>query len=1108
MISIKNILTISAFEAKVLWRNWFFRIIAILGIGFLTIFNLVVVSEIGTPDWRVLANGWILPSASLLMISIPQAAAVIFLATGLIKKDKKLDTNEVFFVRPISNLDYVFGKALALFKLFFLLTFALLCIPLIVGLTSPYASVSPKAFIISPLLTSFPTIVFVTGIAFLLVTIIKNQPVSIVLLIGLAGFQFIYYFDKFSNIFDFMAFRLPMLASEMNGFPDIELALWQRSFYFITGIACLFLTAIFMERLPGHNSAQKATAVISLTLLVFSSLIMFRLWNMRHEPIAFREQMITANGHWATVPNADILQHAINFRWRGNELQSTSEVLVENKTNGKLDSIYFTLNPGLIVSQIEVDGKRVQFRRDVQFFSIDEQIDLQPGDKLRLTITYGGPISEAAAHLEVDQNRYDDANEFLLYSLKKKYAYLEDDYVLLTSDVLWYPDSKAGYNRKIATRGRRSFIDFQLTVKVPPGKTPVSQGKMIERDSVYVFKPEYPLPQISLVIGDYHKKAITLGGVEYTLYHHRDNDFFIRQLDQLGDTLGHLIKDVADEYEDAQKLSYPFKRMQFVEVPVHFTAYNKIYESYQAFLQPESVFWPEKGGDIRQFDFRRQLRDMNEQAAHNNQILTEKQKQANVFNDLVRKVFTKQTGSDWVNDGAHADNPDYSLFPNYYDFSAGFVSNDLPLLNRSISTYLRNDRQVQNDYSRNINGISFTEECNQLMRKSPLNKVVTEAPFSKITKSVTLKSEYLFSYLSHTLGENNFKSFLYDWINTHQHQLTEYEDFRKAIMSRFGLDIDPVIRKVYNETSQPAFEIGEVQKYEVMDRDRKRYQVLLEIKNSGQSDGVMEIKFETKENSDDNDQFEFMNGNTGDETPTKVLVVNQGETKLFGFVLDDKPNDITINTMVSHNIPSVITIPVGVLSKRDGNFLFDGERVIDEMKVPEQYELIVDNEDPAFSTFSPVKPTILKAYLDSQTDQKYYGTWASSYSKWLPTTNSAFYGEVVRSAHTTRSGNGEKTATWTAELKEDGFYDVYVYMIGKNQNEFRGSDDDGRQFEYHYSIKNADGTDHIKYNITNAEPGWNYLGSYYFSKTGGSVTLTDECGLRIVYADAVKWVKQ
>jgi hypothetical protein len=1109
MMSIKNILTIAAFESKVLWRNWFFRILALAGIGFLTIFNLAVFSELDTPRWGELANGFIIPYASLLMISIPQAAAVIFLATGLVKKDKKLDTNEVFFVRPISNLDYVMGKALALFKLFFLLNFVLLCIPLIVGLTNPLATINPMAFVVYPLLTSIPSIVFTTGIAFLLVTIIRNQPISIVLLIGLAGVQLIYYFDKFSNILDFTSFRLSMLASEMTGFIDIEFALWQRSFYLVTGIAFLFITAFFLDRLAGHKSGHRATVLAGVVLLLLSAFIMVNLWNMRQASMATREDMIAVNGRWTNVPNIEISAHAIALEWAGHEIISTSNIRVKNNTGERLDTIYFTLNPGLTVDAILLNDKPTAFNRDVQMVSINQGVTLEPGQEAKVQINYHGPVWESAAHLEVDQKRYETANDFLIFSLPKKYGYLEDDYVLLTKDVLWYPDTEVGYNRTAAAKERQSFSDFELTVKAPAGKMPVSQGAVIAKDNVYTFKPEYPLPHISLVIGDYQKKEITVDSVTYSVFHYPRNDFFVKQLDQLADTLSYLITDVANEYEDAQKLTYPFKRLQFVEVPMMFAAYRKIYESHQAFVQPETVFWPEEGGEIRQFDFRRQMRDMNRQATRTNQVLTDKQKQANVFNDLVRKVFTKQIGSRWVYDGKDFDNADYSLFPIYYDFNSGIVSRDWALLNRSIATYLRNDKQVQNDYSREINGISFTEECNTLMATSPITKILTEAEFGKINKSVSLKSQYLFSYLGQTIGESQFKSFLYDWVNTHQHQLSTYEDFRTVVRARFSVDLDPIIRKVYSETSQPAFEIQDVQKYEVMDGDRKRYQVLVKAKNSGTSDGVLEIKFNSKENTDE-DNYAKVNEEVEEETPGQLSVIKQGETKLLGFVLDEKPNTLTINTIISRNIPSVINISMGTLTRREGGLLFEGERVVEKENDPPHYEVIIDNEDPGFSNFSPIKPTLLKAYIDSRKEgeQKYYGEWDSSYASWLATTGSDFYGSVIRSAHFTRSGNGEKLATWTPTLKEDGFYDLYVYMRGKNQNTWIGNDTDNKQFDYNYIINNVDGTDNIKYNITNAEPGWNYLGSYYFSKTGGSVSLTDRCDLWTVYADAVKWVKQ
>ncbi|MGK7390110.1 MAG: hypothetical protein ACNS60_07155 [Candidatus Cyclobacteriaceae bacterium M2_1C_046] len=1106
-------MTISQYEAKVLWRNWFFRIVAILGLGAVLILNLAEFSELDTPPWRLLFNSWIFPSSTLFLIAIPQVAAIIFLATGLIKKDKKLDTNEVFFVRPITNLDYVLGKALALFKLFFILNFVLLLIPLVVTLTSPFATFNPVAYIVYPLLTSISTIVFVTGVSFLLVTLIKNQPISIVLLIGITGVQLIYYFDKFSNILDFMAFRLSLLPSEMTGFADLEFVLWHRSFYFLAGIACLSITAFFLDRLSSNRFAYITTGLAGMVLLALSSFFIIKLWDMRQDPISLRQEMISVNDKWATIPNVDIVSNAIDFEMIDDEISVTSDMVIKNNTAQALDQIYFTLNPGLAVDEVNINNQSTEINRNLHILSINNgDLNLAPGQEAKIRIKYSGSIIESAAHLEVDQERYESSNDFSMYSLKKKYAFLQHDYVLLTKDVLWYPDTQIGYSRKSATKERLSFIDFQLKVKTAAGKIPVSQGELIVNDDVYQFKPEYPLPQISLVIGDYEKKEITVDSVTYAVYHYPKNDYFARQLDQLADTLSYLITDIVNEYEDAQKISYPFKRMHFVEVPIHFAAYNKIYENHQAFLQPETVFWPEEGADINQFDFRRQLRDMNLQAAKSNQVLTDKQKQANVFKDLVKRVLTKQIGANYTFDGNNADEPDYSIFPNYYAYNSGIVSKDWPLLNRSIATYLRNDKEPQKDYSRNINGISFTEECNNLMRESSMTDILTKAEFNKINKSISLKSQYLFSYLGQVIGENKLKAFLFDWVNDHQHQLTSYEEFRKAIQLEFNLDIDPIIKKVYFETSQPAFEILNIQNYEVMDGDRKRYQVLVEVKNSGENDGVIEVKLNSGANSVDDDDDYFMKLNMEDQGSAveNLFLIRQGETKLLGFVLDEKPNNIALNTIISRNIPAVINVSIGALTKREGGSLFKGERVLYEERPAQQYEVIVDNEDKGFTTFSPIKPTVLKAYLDSQkdSDQKYYGSWDRPYSSWEPTTGSDFYGSVIRSAHFTRAGSGEKTATWTPEFKEEGFYDIYVYMQGKNQNQFQGNDGDSKQFNYHYIINHSDGTDNINYNISNAESGWNYLGSYYFSKTGGSVSLTDKCDFRTVYADAIKWVKQ
>ncbi len=1112
MRALNNILTIARYESKVVWRNWFFRIVSLAGVGFVLIFNLAIFSEIDQARRFELSNSWMMPYATMVMISIGQVAAVIFLATGLIKKDKKLDTNEVFFTRPISNLDYVLGKALALFNLFFWLNLVLLLIPLIINLTNPNTAFNPLAFIFYPLVISLPTVVFCTGIAFFLVTLLRNQPITLVLLLGISAVELIYYFDKFSYIFDFMAFRLPLFHSEMSGFAHLDLALWQRAFYMVAGLAFLFLTAFFLDRLASHKRKKLLTGLAGIVLVGMAALMMLRLLDLRETPIALREDMIAINGEWADVPNIEILSNNLKVEVIDKTLVGSATLTVKNNQSRALNSIYFTLNPGLKVSTFTIDGKAVDFQSKLQVVLADMPAALEPGDLATVQVSYQGTIWETVAHLEVDQERLESPRDYLMFSLPKKYAFLQSDYVLLTADVLWYPDTQIGYSRESPRKERTAFVDFQLEVKTRQGMLPVSQGERVQEGDVYHFRPEYPLPQLSLAIGAYQKEEIVVDSVSYEVYHYSDDiDYASEYLDQVADTLSFLIKDIVNEYEDVQQITFPFRRMQFVETPVVFSAYNKVYESQQAFLQPETVFWPEEGGDIREFDFRRQLKDMDEQAKRDNQVLSDKEKQANVFNDLVKKVFTKQSGTVWFYDGQNKDEANFALFPQLYSFNSGVVSQAWPLLDRSISSFLQNDRQEENDYSRNINGISFIEECNELLRKSMLNEILTdETDFNKISKSISLKGQYLFAYLGQLLGQEAFKRFLHEWVNAHQHQLTSYDDFKSAIEQQFGFDLDPVIQKVYFSTTQPAFEIDNIQKFEVLDGDRKRYQVLLDVKNSGDGDGVMEVKFNSEQNNDNPSSRSRTPQETNDEEPGYLTVIKVGETKQIGFVLDEKPEKITFNTLISRNIPSVITMSTGAFSPRKLTTLFEGERILAPMDASSEYEVVVDNEDDGFSTFSPVEPTYLRAYLDSQnpTDKKYYGSWHRSRSKWRATTGSGFYGKTIRSAHFTRSGSGEKLANWDAKLPEEGFYDVYVYMMGKNQNQSNRQDDNSEQFDYNYTIQHSDGTDNIKFNLSKAEFGWNYLGSWYFNAAGAKVTLSDDCEMGTVYADAVKWVKQ
>jgi hypothetical protein len=61
--------------------------------------------------------------------------------------------------------------------------------------------------------------------------------------------------------------------------------------------------------------------------------------------------------------------------------------------------------------------------------------------------------------------------------------------------------------------------------------------------------------------------------------------------------------------------------------------------------------------------------------------------------------------------------------------------------------------------------------------------------------------------------------------------------------------------------------------------------------------------------------------------------------------------------------------------------------------------------------------------------------------------------------------------------------------------------------DFNYLVYHDAGMDKITLDADDAEEGWNFLGSWYFSAGEAKVQLTDQSNGRVVIADAIKWVK-
>jgi ABC-type transport system involved in multi-copper enzyme maturation permease subunit len=242
MLFLHNIRTVARYEAIILRRSWFFRLFSLGALFIFTILNIGLFSPVGDENWQFIAIPAAVPMFNLYLLNIAQAIVVIFLAADFLKRDKNVDTNEVLYTRSMSNFEYVIGKSWGILKLFIGLDLIILSIGLVMNIISKSMTVDLMSYVYYLLIICIPTILFSLGLAFMLMSVIRNQAITFLFLIGIAALDMFWLWYRAGSIFDYMAFGLPIFKSEIVGFDNLNLILNQRLLYLMTGLALILAT--------------------------------------------------------------------------------------------------------------------------------------------------------------------------------------------------------------------------------------------------------------------------------------------------------------------------------------------------------------------------------------------------------------------------------------------------------------------------------------------------------------------------------------------------------------------------------------------------------------------------------------------------------------------------------------------------------------------------------------------------------------------------------------------------------------------------------------------------------------------------------------------------
>jgi hypothetical protein len=1143
MAFLHNISTVAKYEAKTLRRSWFFRLFSIGALVIFTFMNIGLFSPIGDEQWNLVSISSSLPLVNLYLLNIGQAIVVIFLAADFLKRDKKLDTNEVLYTRSMSNFEYVIGKTWGILRLFLGLDILILAIGLLMNIISKTMSIDFIAYIAYLLIICVPTIVFSLGLAFVLMSVLRNQAITFLLLLGIAALNIFYLWFRMGSIFDYMAFGLPVFKSGIIGFDNLSFIIGQRLLYLFLGLALVLATVLLFKRLPQSKLHRNFTIIFLFIFIAGAGFCGYKTYSAYRNGVNDKTLVIETNRQFEDKKFTSITDAFIDFEHKGESLEAFVSLKILNDNKESLDRYFFSLNPTLKVLKITSAGKDLSFTKTNQIIEIDPGRMLGPGQRDSITISYEGTINESFCYPNYSDNIKETPYRITMVNVHKRQAFLRPDYLLLTPETNWYPVAALNYYPSNPAHIKMDFTNFTLRVKNEAGLTAVSQGKMKADTGYSVFLPENPLPGITLAIGNYKSDTLKVDSVTYISYHFPGNDYYKKDLALLKDTLPDLVSGIMRELETNFSTRYPFKTLSIVEVPVQFYSYPKKNTQTRAEVQPSMVLLPEKLSTLQNAGFYKQFTRQKKRMARNNQIITDKELQVRLFNTFVRNTFISGENFTFINGVASNEPTRYRLGPSFYFFKNNFYSSVYPVINAVFESHLQQITPLgpRGGYQAMLGTLSDNDKANLILKKISFRDLLARNPIGDTIRTVlTVKGDWLFNLLRSKAGIDEFKTWFSKYIDEHTFKSIDILQFNEDVKEKFKFDFYPYLNDWYNGKEQPGFLITNLSVNEIIIGDRSRYQVTFIASNPEAVAGLFNVSFRTGGSGGQGGGGQqvtiFTQGGGGRMSISmqgrgmeasdiaRIVLMGPHEAKKIGIILDAQPRAMMINTLFARNIPGEINIPINEIIKIKSNSKeFAGEETLTSIPpFDDPSEIIVDNEDTGFfvskqNTISPLKKLLGISSKSGDTYEQVRMMRAPEY--WQPVVSSSYYGKYIRSSVYTRGGTGEKTATWKTILKEAGYYDVYTY-VGKSTERMtvrqggggapadQPKEGDNTYKELHFKIFHDEGVEEITLDYENAESGWNNLGRYYLSGDTAKVVLTNKSAGMFVIGDAVKWVKQ
>ena len=1090
-MALDKIRLIASYERKIIRRHlsfWIFLICIVFGIA-----GVQWYLQVDSPVWAESALSATVPYMNAWFFNLLQSLLVIFVGVEFVWRDRRLGTNETFLSRSETNVEYMFGKIWGVMKLCLLLNLVSIGIAIMIHLLfMETVAFNPLLYLFYLFTLTFPALVFVFGISLFAAMLIRNYYLALLLLmIGFIGSYFATPWVLYGT-FDPWARSLPLLFSDAIGFANIGILLLHRLAYFFCGIGLIFLSVLLMKRMDDRRSVfRKVLGILAsgfILLGIFAGTLYLNPYlDINQRRVRFR----IAQEKYMKSDRVQVVSNRMVYKQSGDRLHVESFLLLVNKSKQPIDSPILYLNPGLSIVSLTSEGQELFYNREGHVVVIKRRMEC--GEELPLRVEYEGIIDEAICYLELPDEEYHDTRMGILplsadplgnmpktrhelYSNGGRFAHVGNKYTILLPECLWYLSAVPPVNLQIPSMKDFDFTDYRLEVEGQESKTVISQGSMKKNEKGISYSNDHPLPRLSLCIGDYEQKTITVDSLSFGVYYFPGHDFWTEGYNLSPDSSRLLMSYHLGVLERQTGNSLPVNRLSIVEMPLNFRPYLRQGQLGSNFVQPELVFFPEK-------------------------LFTESYRS---IKDILKLLKTKRSLDSEVEGVALRSNvlnrffePIYNIMPMYQEFRTTIYSDKFPCIGDLIYE-IRFSGQSKDHLSLNekVKTIQYWDGRSlrgALMdRDNPVEYIMLKKKREHINSLIATRVEMMYMW-----------DFIEDFVKRHPFQRVDFDVFAREFKDQFNVNIDSLLERYYADDRLPTLF--------VQDLKMESYNGIplgsCKVYNPSNIDGVLRV--------DGYDQ------KLRRQRPNYFLIPAKSckEIRVRNYTI---PN-FAVELGLCCNLPDKISIIFNDREETEKDW--EGIRDVDSstFRLPLN-EIIVDNEDVGFRL---VKKDKRKKWGERFLKEQEYQGMENVGDEWILSISSSSYGYKIKSAYCKKAGMGEEYAEWMVKIKEPGKYRVAVHVPEYLYAIYLGSF--LKNARLYYQVFSEEGDTYVELDLNEEAPGWIELGTYEFSEGNYFVRLSDKGGTdlqpviktgmlkvkgnsnitcsQMIIADAVKWVK-